>query len=202
MLNIAKKTLILHQTKNNKKHPVMDTNKQFDRALAKCREVFVNKLGDYGPSWRIMRPAAITDQLFIKAKRIRSLEVKGVSAVGEGILPEFIALVNYSIIGIIQLNEGYADSKDMSTQRAIELYDKIAAEARTLMIAKNHDYDEAWRGMRVLSYTDLILMKIERVKEIEDHQGKTFVSEGIDANYMDIINYACFGIIKLSDENS
>jgi hypothetical protein len=177
-----------------------DTNSQFDAALKRCREVFCNKLKDYGPSWRIMRPAAITDQIFIKAKRIRSLEVKGVSAVGEGILPEFIAIVNYGIIGIIQLRNGYADNKDISNERAIELYDQIAAEARTLMIAKNHDYDEAWRSMRVLSYTDLILTKLQRTKEIEDHNGQTVVSEGIDANYMDMINYAVFGIIKLTDE--
>jgi hypothetical protein len=178
----------------------MDTNSQFDAALKRCREVFCNKLKDYGPSWRIMRPAAITDQIFIKAKRIRSLEVKGVSAVGEGILPEFIAIVNYGIIGIIQLRNGYADNKDISNERAIELYDQIAVEARTLMIAKNHDYDEAWRSMRVLSYTDLILTKLQRTKEIEDHNGHTVVSEGIDANYMDMINYAVFGIIKLTDE--
>jgi hypothetical protein len=177
-----------------------DTNSQFDAALKQCREVFSRKLEDYGPSWRIMRPAAITDQIFIKAKRIRSLEVKCVSAVGEGILPEFIAIVNYGIIGIIQLREGYADTKDISNAKAIELYDAIAKEARTLMIAKNHDYDEAWRLMRVLSYTDLILTKLQRTKEIEDHNGRTVVSEGIDANYMDMINYAVFGIIKLTDE--
>lgn len=176
------------------------TSKQFDAALAKCRDVYVKKLRDYGPSWRIMRPQAVTDQLFIKAKRIRSLQVKGVSAVGEGILPEFIAIVNYAAIGIIQLQYGYADQKDMVAARAIELYDKVIAEARTLMMAKNHDYDEAWRGMRVLSYVDLILMKIERTKEIEDNDGVTLVSEGIDANYMDMINYAVFGIIKLDEE--
>ncbi len=176
------------------------TTQQFDKALAQCRDVFVKKLSDYGPSWRIMRPEAITDQLFIKAKRIRSLQVKGVSAVGEGILPEFIAIVNYAAIGIIQLRHGYSDHKDMPTAQAIELYDNIIGECRTLMIAKNHDYDEAWRGMRILSYVDLILMKIERTKEIEDHNGVTLVSEGIDANYMDMINYAVFGIIKLDEK--
>lgn len=179
----------------------MDTNQQFDEALSLCRNIFVRKLRDYGPSWRIMRPAAVTDQLFIKAKRIRSLETKRVSAVGEGILPEFIAIVNYGIIGLIQLRLGAADSKDISVERAVEFYDAVAEQARTLMIAKNHDYDEAWRGMRVLSYTDLILMKIERVKEIEDHRGHTEVSEGIDANYMDMINYAVFGIIKLTEQS-
>ena len=177
-----------------------DTNTQFSDALSACRKVFVAKLGDYGPSWRIMRPEAITDQLFIKAKRIRTLQVAGQSAVGEGILPEFIGIVNYGIIGIIQLRLGYADCKDIDTARAIELYDSIAAEAKALMIKKNTDYNEAWRGMRVLSYVDLILCKIERTKEIEDHQGATEVSEGIDANYFDMINYAVFGIIKLTDE--
>lgn len=177
-----------------------DTNTQFKQALALCREVFEAKLQDYGPSWRIMRPQAITDQLFIKAKRIRSLQIKGVSAVGEGILPEFIAIVNYGIVGIIQLRLGFADTKDISIEEALQQYDTIAKEAMKLMIAKNHDYDEAWRSMRVLSYVDLILAKIERTKEIEDHQGVTVVSEGIDANYFDMINYSVFGIIKLTDE--
>ncbi len=147
-----------------------------------------------------MRPQAITDQLFIKAKRIRSLQIKGHSAVGEGILPEFIAIVNYGIIGIIQLRYGFSDHKDMASSEALALYDSVATQARELMIKKNHDYDEAWRGMRVLSYVDLILAKIERTKEIEDHEGLTKVSEGIDANYFDMINYSCFGIIKLTDE--
>jgi hypothetical protein len=179
---------------------MFDTNAQFDAALALCRDIYVKKLKDYGASWRIMRPAAVTDQIFIKAKRIRSLETKGHSAVGEGILPEFIAIVNYSVIGIIQLNLGFVDTKDLTADEAINLYDEIVGNARTLMIAKNHDYDEAWRSMRVLSYTDLILMKLERVKEIEDNMGKTIISEGIDANYMDMLNYAVFGIIKLTQE--
>jgi hypothetical protein len=178
---------------------MQDTNAQFDAALAKCRDIFVKKLKDYGASWRILRPAAVTDQIFIKAKRIRSLEIKGHSAVGEGILPEFIAIVNYSVIGIIQLKLGFVDTKDMDAEQAAKYYDEIVADARSLMIAKNHDYDEAWRSMRVLSYTDLILTKLERVKEIEDNLGKTIVSEGIDANYMDMLNYAVFGIIKLTE---
>ena len=148
-----------------------------------------------------MRPAAITDQLFIKAKRIRTLQITGTSAVGEGILPEFIAIVNYGIVGIIQLRLGFADHKDISRERAMELYDGIAHEAMALMIKKNTDYDEAWRGMRVLSYVDLILSKIERTKEIEDNNGLTRVSEGIDANYFDMINYAVFGIIKLTHDD-
>lgn len=179
----------------------MDTDIQFGQALGMCREIFEKKLFDYGPSWRILRPAALTDQLYIKAKRIRSLQIKQHSAVGEGILPEFIAIVNYAAVGIIQLRLGFADSKDISVENALELYDKVISEAKQLMIAKNHDYDEAWMGMRVLSYVDLILMKIERTKEIEDHMGKTIASEGIDANYLDMMNYAVFGIIKLTGDD-
>ncbi len=177
----------------------MDTNTQFDQAIADCRRVFVAKLSDYGASWRIMRPQSVTDQIFIKAKRIRSLEIKGVSAVGEGILPEFKAIVNYAIIGIIQLQLGFVDTKDIDAERATALYDEVAAKARALLVAKNHDYDEAWRSMRVLSYTDFILTKIERVKQIEDNAGEVKVSEGIDSNYLDILVYAVFGIIKLTE---
>lgn len=177
----------------------MDTNIQFDEALLMCRNIFEKKLYDYGPSWRILRPEALTDQLFIKAKRIRTLQIKQHSAVGEGILPEFIGIVNYAAIGIIQLKMGFTDSKDLSSQKALELYDEVISKAKKLMISKNHDYDEAWRSMRIISYVDLILMKIERTKEIEDHHGKTIASEGIDANYLDMINYAVFGIIKLTD---
>lgn len=175
------------------------TERQFDEAMQRCRAVFAAKLNDYGPSWRLMRPQSITDQIYIKANRVRSLEVKGESWVGEGILPEFIAMVNYGVIGLIQLAKGYSDTKDMSADEALALYDKYLDEARQLMLAKNHDYDEAWRLMRVSSYTDLILTKLMRTKEIEDNNGVTKVSEGVDANYMDIINYAIFGIIKLTD---
>lgn len=177
-----------------------DTDKEYATALGRCRQIFAAKLGDYGASWRIMRPQAITDQLFIKAKRIRTLQTGGVSKVGEGILPEFIGIVNYGIIGVIQLRLGYADTKDIDAHRALELYDEVAAQAKALMQAKNHDYGEAWRSMRVLSFDDLILTKIERTKEIEDHKGVTKVSEGIDANYFDMVNYAIFAIIKLDDE--
>lgn len=177
---------------------VPDTNAQFDAAMASCRDIFSRKLNDYGASWRIMRPESITDQIFIKAKRIRSLETKGCSKVGEGILPEFMAIVNYGLVGLIQLERGFADSVDMTPQEALELYDRFASAATSLMKAKNHDYDEAWRSMRVNSYTDLILTKIQRTKQIEDHCGVTQVSEGIDANYLDMVNYAVFGIIKLT----
>ena len=175
------------------------TEQQFRSAMAECRALFADKLHDYGASWRILRPSSLTDQLFIKAKRIRSLEVTGKALVNEGIRPEFVALVNYGIVGLIQLAKGYADRVDITPTEALALYDHYAAEALALMIRKNHDYDEAWRSMRVSSYTDLILTKIERIKEIEDLDGHTLVSEGVDANYMDVINYAVFGVIKLSE---
>jgi len=174
-----------------------DTIAQFEKVIALCRDLFQKKLVDYGPSWRIMRPQSITDQIFIKANRIRSLELKGVSMVDEGIKPEFIGIVNYGVIGLIQLTKGFADTTDMTAEEAMGLYDKYITETKELMYAKNHDYDEAWRSMRISSYTDLILMKIYRTKQIESHNGKTIVSEGIDANYMDMINYAIFGLIKL-----
>lgn len=173
------------------------TNKQFDEVIGLCREVYTTKLKDYGTSWRIMRPHSITDQILIKAKRIRSLETKKKSKVNEGIFPEYIGIVNYCVIGLIQLEFGYADEKDMEAEKAIELYDKYINKAKNLMLDKNHDYDEAWRMMRTTSYTDLILMKIQRTKEIENNEGKTFASEGVDANYMDMINYSLFGLIKL-----
>jgi len=176
----------------------MNTEQQFEKVIAICRQVFLNKLKDYGPSWRIMRPQSITDQIFIKASRIRSIEMKGVSKVNEGIKPEFIAIVNYGVIGLIQLDLGAsADGKDLHPDDAIALYDRYIAETKALMYAKNHDYGEAWRSMRISSYTDLILTKINRTKQIEDNKGQTAVSEGIDANYMDMINYALFGLIKL-----
>ena len=176
-----------------------NTEQQFKDVLAECRTLFEKKLHDYGASWRILRPSSLTDQLFIKAKRIRSLEIKKESMVGEGIRPEFIALINYGIVGLIQLDKGYVDEVDLTPAGAMALYDQHAQEALELMLRKNHDYDEAWRSMRVSSYTDFILTKIQRIKEIEDLQGQTLVSEGIDANYMDIINYAVFGAIKLSE---
>ena len=177
-----------------------DTKAQFEQVIAECRDLYGKKLHDYGAAWRIMRPASVTDQIFIKANRIRTLEVKGVSMVGEGIKPEFMGIVNYGIIGLIQLELGYAEHEDISVEQAIELYDKYAKSTLELMLAKNHDYDEAWRNMRITSYTDLILMKINRTKQIEDLSGNTLVSEGVDANYMDMINYSVFGLIKLSFE--
>ena len=177
-----------------------NTITQFDAAIKICRDIYVKKLHDYGASWRIMRPESITDQIFIKATRIRTLETTGTSMVGEGILPEFIAIVNYGIIGLIQLSLGFSDSKDLSVDEAIAAYDREMDTTRSLMIAKNHDYNEAWRLMRVTSYTDMILMKLQRTKEIEKNDGHTEISEGIDANYMDMVNYALFAIIKLTQE--
>ena len=173
-----------------------DTNKQFEKVLAVCRELFSKKLYDYGASWRIMRPQSLTDQIFIKAKRIRTLETGAENMVGEGINSELIGIVNYGIISLVQLELGYADVCDINADEALALYDKKANEALELMKKKNHDYNEAWRGMRTSSYTDLILTKICRTKQIEDLDGATQVSEGVDANYMDMINYAVFGLIK------
>ena len=174
-----------------------DTAKQFEQVLASCRELFAKKLHDYGAAWRIMRPCSVTDQIFIKANRVRSLEIKGVSLVGEGIRPEFVAIVNYGVIGLIQLELGYAECDDMTPEKALEHYDRHVKLTLELMLKKNHDYDEAWRSMRISSYTDLILMKLYRTKQIEELDGNVLVSEGIDANYMDMINYAVFALIKL-----
>ena len=175
------------------------TEEQFKSVLTECRTLFEKKLHDYGASWRILRPSALTVQLFIKAKRIRSLEIKKESRVGDGIRPEFIALINYGIVGLVQLAKGFVDEVDMRPEEALALYDRYAREALELMLKKNHDYDEAWRSMRVSSYTDFILTKIQRIKELEDLHGEAFVSEGIDANYMDIINYAVFGAIRMKE---
>ena len=167
--------------------------------MEECRTLFAKKLHDYGAAWRIMRPSSVTDQIYIKANRIRSIETKGVALVDEGIRPEFIGIVNYAIVGLIQLELGFADTADdMTPEEALTAYDRWAQTSLQLMLRKNHDYDEAWRGMRVSSYTDLILMKIFRTKQIESLSGATLVSEGIDANYMDMMNYAVFGLIKLT----
>lgn len=180
---------------------MVDTKQQFEHVIEICRNLFQNKLKDYGAAWRILRPQSVTDQILIKAKRIRSLEEKGVSKVGEGIQPEFIAIVNYGIIGLIQLELGFTDEVDIAPDQVIELYDKHMTITKELMYAKNHDYDEAWRAMRQSSYTDLILTKIYRTKQIEENQGETIVSEGVDANYMDMINYSLFALIKLEYPN-
>lgn len=183
----------------------MTTQQQFEQAIALCRDIFVKKMYDYGTAWRVLRIPSLTDQIYIKANRIRSLQTKGVSKVGEGIVPEFIAIVNYAIMGLIQLELGVVDGTnkdDLHDERMAEAYDKQVEAALQLMLRKNHDYDEAWRLMRVSSYVDFILTKVFRTKQIEEHEGNTLVSEGIDANYLDMLNYAIFAIIKLEVEKS
>lgn len=174
-----------------------DTKQQFEHVIKICRTLFANKLKDYGAAWRILRPQSVTDQILIKAKRIRSIEEKGVSLINEGVRSEFIGIVNYGIIGLIQLEQGHTDVVDMDVDKVLELYDSYMTTTKELMYAKNHDYDEAWRSMRQSSYTDLILTKVYRTKQIEENQGETIVSEGIDANYMDMVNYSLFALIKI-----
>lgn len=177
------------------------TLQQYDKIAEGCRELFIQKMGDYGTAWRILRPESITDQIYIKARRIRSIEEKGVQQIGEDIRGEFTGIVNYAIMGIIQL-QLQPSEEEMDREAALKEYNRCFEMAQSLMTAKNHDYGEAWRKMRISSYTDLILMKLKRIKHIEDHKGITLVSEGIDANYFDIINYAVFALIKLNLENN
>ncbi len=173
------------------------TAEQFETIMQKCIEVFESKLKDYGVAWRILRTPSLTDQIYIKANRIRSIQQKGVQKVDEGIVPEFIAIVNYSVMALIQLELGVADEPDMEDETAVTLFKKFLAQSYDLMLNKNHDYGEAWRNMRISSLTDIILMKLLRIKQIENNEGKTLVSEGLDANYYDIINYSVFALIKM-----
>ena len=179
---------------------MVHTNEQYEAVITECRDVFMKKMKDYGSAWRILRTPSLTDQIYIKANRIRSIEEKGIQKVNEGIKPEFIGIVNYSIMALIQLDLGSDEELEMDHKKAIKLYDKYFYIAKSLMEDKNHDYGEAWRNMRISSLTDIILMKLLRVKQIEDNKGKTFVSEGVDANYHDIINYSVFALIKLNEE--
>jgi hypothetical protein len=175
------------------------TSEQFDVATRTCKDIFVKKMKDYGSAWRILRTSSITDQILIKAQRIRSIEDKGTQKVEEGVQSEFIGIVNYAVIGLIQLGlEGDA-RMELGEEEAGRLFEKNMLAAKKLMEDKNHDYNEAWREMRVSSLTDLILMKLLRVKQIEDNKGSTLISEGIDANYFDIINYAIFALIRLAE---
>ena len=176
-----------------------DTSAQFDEIAKQCTDLFSKKTIDYGTAWHILRLPSLTDQIYIKAQRIRSLQETGVNKVGEGIIPEFIGIVNYSVMALIQLEVGVAETMDemLPADEAIKLYTKYLNQAKELMMNKNHDYGEAWRKMRISSLTDIILMKLLRIKQIEDNQGKTLVSEGLDANYYDMINYAMFALIRL-----
>jgi hypothetical protein len=179
---------------------MQDTSKQYDAVVNTCKSLFIKKMKDYGSAWRILRLPSLTDQIFIKAQRIRGLQQNGVRKVDEGEVSEFIGIINYCIMALIQLDKGIAEQPDLSTVEATTLYDEKVAITKKLMEDKNHDYGEAWRDMRVGSLTDLILQKLLRVKQIEDNKGKTLVSEGIDANYQDMINYAIFALIHLNED--
>lgn len=179
---------------------MQDTSKQYDAVIDRCKSLFVKKTADYGSAWRILRLPSLTDQIFIKAQRIRSLQQNELRKVDEGEVSEFMAIVNYGIMALIQLERGVVDQPDLTTEEAIELYTQQAAIAKQLMEDKNHDYGEAWRDMRVSSLTDLILQKILRVKTIENNKGTTLVSEGVDANYQDMVNYAVFALIHLNED--
>ena len=178
---------------------MQDTSKQYNAVIEYCRSLFIKKMADYGSAWRILRLPSLTDQIFIKAQRIRQLQENAVRKVDEGEIPEFIGIINYSLMALIQLDLGVSENPDLSVDEATNLYDKHLRITKELMLNKNHDYGEAWRDMRVSSLTDLILQKILRVKQIEDNQGKTLVSEGIDANYQDMINYSVFALIHLNN---
>lgn len=175
------------------------TSQQYDSIIKICSDIFTKKMKDYGSAWRILRTSSLTDQIFIKAKRIRSIEEKGISKVDEGIRSEYIAIVNYCIMALVQLELGYDENTELNFDEAVALYSKHFLVTKKLMEDKNHDYDEAWREMRLSSITDLILMKLLRTKQIEDNDGETLISEGIDANYQDMINYAVFALIRIKE---
>ena len=178
---------------------MQETSKQYDAAIHTCRSLFIKKMTDYGSAWRILRLPSLTDQIFIKAQRIRSLQQNETRKVDEGEVSEFIGIINYCVMALIQLEKGVVEQPDLTTEEATKLYDEKIAITKQLMQDKNHDYGEAWRDMRVSSLTDLILQKLLRVKQIEDNAGKTLVSEGIDANYQDMVNYAAFALIHLKE---
>ncbi len=178
---------------------MQNTSQQYDAVIHTCKALFEKKMGDYGSAWRILRLPSLTDQIFIKAQRIRSLQENEVRKVDEGEASEFVGIINYCVMALIQLDKGVADQPDMTTEEALALYTEKIAETKTLMENKNHDYGEAWRDMRVSSLTDLILQKLLRVKSIENNKGQTQVSEGVDANYQDMINYSVFALIHLNE---
>lgn len=176
------------------------TNEQYNHVISICRAIFEHKMKDYGIAWRILRPSSMTDQIYIKAQRIRSIEEKGAQQVDDDIRSEFIGIINYCSMALIQLELGASENEDLTHEVTLNKYLTNLNTAKELMMRKNHDYGEAWRNMRISSYTDLILMKLKRTKQIEDNQGKTEVSEGIDANYLDMLNYAVFAMIKIEFE--
>ena len=178
------------------------TADQYDQVVEQCRSLYIKKMKDYGSAWRILRLPSLTDQIFIKAQRIRQLQENETRKVDEDEFPEFIGIINYSVMALVQLELGVVEQPDLNVSQATELYDKHIQITKNLMEAKNHDYGEAWRDMRISSLTDLILQKLLRVKQIEDNEGKTLVSEGIDANYQDMINYAIFALILMNQNNA
>mgnify|MGYP001221650466 CR=1 FL=1 len=192
--------LLLEKIHTNIQQIMSNTSQQYDKVIAVCRELFSKKMKDYGSAWRILRLPSLTDQIFIKAQRIRSLQQNDVRKVAEDETSEFIGIINYCIMALIQIDKGIVEQPDMDFAEAIALYDEKVALTKALMEDKNHDYGEAWREMRVSSLTDLILQKLLRVKQIEDNQGKTLVSEGIDANYQDMINYSVFALILMENK--
>lgn len=175
------------------------TSEQYDVVIKECKNLFISKMTDYGSAWRILRLPSLTDQIFIKAQRIRQLQIKSNKKIDEGEKTEFIGVVNYSIMALVQIDLGVVNQPDLNIESSTELYDKQIKITKELMLNKNHDYGEAWRNMRVSSLTDLILQKILRIKQIENNNGKTMISEGIDANYKDIINYAVFALILIDN---
>nr|WP_314497113.1 DUF1599 domain-containing protein [uncultured Chryseobacterium sp.] len=181
---------------------MLKTSIQYGKIISECRDLFSKKLQDYGAAWRVLRPSSITDQIYIKVNRIRTLQMTDVQMVDESEEGEFIAVVNYSIIGLIQLEKGFSNDFNEDRDEILRLYDQYAQEAKALMERKNHDYGEAWRDMRISSITDLIYQKVLRTKQIEDNQGMTIVSEGLDANYFDMLNYAVFCLIKFSEKEN
>lgn len=180
----------------------MNTIEQVNKVLEKCKTLFEKKLQDYGPSWRLLRLPSITDLVYIKVNRIRTIEITGIFKVNEPIEEDFIAIINYSLVALIQIKLGITDKIDITNEHAMNLYNEAQEEAKNLMLRKNHDYGEAWRQMRVSSFVDIILTKVFRIKQIEDNQGKTIVSEGIASNFLDIINYSIFALIKLEEKNN
>lgn len=187
---------------NNLNIIMPDTRKEFAQQTAFCREIFEKKTRDYGTSWRILRLPSLTDQIFIKANRIRSIQESGTHHVAEGVQPEFVAMVNYAAMALIQQELGPDGEQELPLEQALALYDRHITRTTELMLDKNHDYGEAWRQMRVSSMVDLILMKLRRIKQIEDNQGRTLISEGVEGGYMDIINYSLFCLIRLSEEET
>lgn len=179
----------------------LSTSQHYDQIITRCKELFLKKMQDYGTAWRILRVSSITDQIYIKAQRIRSIEEKGTQRIDEGIDGEFVGIINYCVIALIQIEMGNEQNLEMSEPEVVRHFDFHVKESKSLMENKNHDYGEAWRGMRTSSMTDLILMKLLRIKQIEDNKGSTIVSEGVSANYYDIINYAVFALIKMESES-